>query len=498
MISRNARRRRRVALAVCLLTAAGMIASCNCPQKAPTVVSDCPKPIPIPGDHDRLKERSKAFRLTGFRVESGREDSAKRYYREVVSPQLGFLTPETIEASSIKDLLEYFGYSDITAQDLHRQSSKELMALHEPGDILATRFFAPKITAVAAEPTQIPASGFGWRKLIRLKAKAGSRAADNGISMLFFLQSVFEKTVEGDPFAVDKNVSCFNQAMVVRTKPPFDDKDKHAVYFLTYGPLVPAGGQCGGGDSQGGGRIIFSLIAAFADRDPETGLGPKDYWVPDSCLQCHGGSPALAKANYLDTDHWFDRVTPDYGLTDPKYKQEDFTALAGSTQGVLYDGGKELNKPQFHSAFGVVRIINEEIRDQNRLLGEDAANFQLAAVNKWLSLHPPGAAGAVHVPPYKRSFGSPAWEADNESHRKLLYYFNRYCYRCHSSVEYNVFDLEAVKTLRGLMRKMLLEIKDPRTWMPQDRIFPGLATSGGVGVATEDLKEFLDLLGGLQ
>ena len=65
------------------------------------------------------------------------------------------------------------------------------------------------------------------------------------------------------------------------------------------------------------GNIIFSLSATFDedDRDPETNSLPQSYFIPDSCVQCHGGSTRRLKLNYLDTDHWLDRVFPDYVAT---------------------------------------------------------------------------------------------------------------------------------------------------------------------------------------
>ena len=71
--------------------------------------------------------------------------------------------------------------------------------------ILATAFFAPKISRVDTPPPATP-SAFGWRKLIRFKAKAGSAAQSNGMELLYFLQNVFEKSPTGNPFDADKNV----------------------------------------------------------------------------------------------------------------------------------------------------------------------------------------------------------------------------------------------------------------------------------------------------
>jgi hypothetical protein len=436
-------------------------------------------------------------------VEEGNIDAARKYYSETVSPQLKFLTPATIanpSSSSIKDLLAYFGYTNIAAKDLHRLSSDEIMNLSAAGDILATRFFAPKITAVSANPPQVPAGGFGWRKLVRLKAKPDSAAAQNGMDLLLILQNIFEKTITGNPFNADQNVSKFNQVIVTRKQGPFSPSQQPA-YFLAYSPLVKLSGSSGlpikdaSGNFQDDGVISFSLKATFDEkaRDPETNVLLSEYFVPGSCVQCHGGVTTRGKANYLDTDHWIDRVRPNYGLSESRFKEEDFTALANSPYDVIFDGEKDAAKTQ--KAFEVIRLLNEDIRNQNSLLGT-ANNFQLNAVERWLELHKAANFGSGHAPPYARGFGNQPWDPNSETDKKLVYYLNRYCYRCHSSVKYSVFDRTAVVGRIGVIPGRVLDISDQTSWMPQDRIFPGLAVGqiSGEGVPTRNLKEFLDLL----
>jgi hypothetical protein len=474
-------------------------------------------------DHPRRHVTGDAFVRGTLHVAGGNEQSARKYYRDVVAPQMKFETTETIESSSIKNMLAYFGYADINARDLHQLSSDQLMALGSNGDILATAFFAPKISRVETPPSPNPA--FGWRKLIRFKAKAGSGADTNGMELLYFLQNVFEKSPTGNPLDADKNVSLFNQAIATRKvgSGPYS-QSKRSLYFFAYGPLVQCD-QAGtpkpcegnevpikvGGQFLDGGAIGFSLAATFDVRNPETAAAGKAfYYVPRSCEDCHGKSIANGKVNYLDTDHWFDRVKPSFGLADGKFSQEDFTALSQlealspPRHGILYDGGPDLATPQFKKAFEVIRRLNAEIKAQNSdaAVNPDVAadaNFPLRAVTKWLELHDPAVADASrHVPPYQRGFGPQPWDPASETDRMLLYYLDRYCYRCHSSIKYNVFERREVLKRKGDIEARVTELQDATVWMPQDRMFPGLTQTEGVATPTGDLEQFLDLLQQLQ
>ena len=470
-----------------------------------------PQSVPLPPGHRRLLHDREAFQKLHFQVEGGSEAAAKAYYQDTVAKHLNFMTRDTIIGSSSTDLLAYFGYTNITPSELHRLSSDELMARGAAVDILATRYFAPKITEVSETPTAIPPGGFGWRKLVRFKARPQSAADTNGIESLLFLQNTFEATATGDPFDPKRNVSLFNQVILVRRGSVFSDT-QHPLYFMTYGELVrvktilvdnktkklPQPDLDANGQFVDAGILNDKLAATFdeKDRDPETNLGPNDYYVPDSCATCHGGAVDSAKVNFLDTDHWVDRVVPNYNLTDAKFSLEDFTELTKSQHRVLYDAnGKDEGSPEHQKAFGVIRLLNDEAKAQNERV--DPTGFQFAAASRWVDLHGPAKFGDKHAPPPERGIGTPTWDPGNESHRKLLYYLNRYCYRCHSSVAYNVFDFNAVRDIGApFIRKRLLDLKNATRWMPQDRIFPGLQGTLGqpTGTATGDLKEFLDLL----
>lgn len=454
----------------------------------------------LPPKHQRRTVHGAAFQLRQLQVEQGTADAARKYYRDTVSPHLVFLTPDTISKSSIRELLDYFGYQSVQARDLHILSSTELMKLAPAGDILATRFFAPKITDVADVPPPVPASGYGWRKLVRFRPKANSAAIKAGMSMLVVLQNQFSKDEKTEPFDIETNVARFNQAIVARAAGPFGPL-RHPLYFFTYGPFVQVDKKGlpvkANGQFQNHGALTLSLEATFDedDRDPETNLAPKEYFVPDACVQCHGGSRTNTKLNYLDTDHWFDRVVPQYGLSEPVFQQEDFTGMAKSPHGLLYDGGPDSASASFREAFRLIRTINQEFRDQNALLAA-ANNFQLGAVNKWLELHDAKRFDTKYAPPYERGFGAIPWDPASTDHRQLVYYLNRFCYRCHSSVRFSVFDRKAVTDKALEMIDRVQDISSAEFWMPQDRFFPGLTTDpvSGATVPIGDLKAFVDLL----
>src|ERR1700674_2460820 len=73
-----------------------------------------------------------------------------------------------------------------------------------------------------------------------------------------------------------------------------------------------------------------------------------------------------------------------------------------------------------------------------------------------------------HVPPLGRGFaeaaGDPIWTAGADLDEKLLPLMNQYCFRCHSSVRFHVFQKQAV-----IQRKpgILARVKSGN--MPQDR-----------------------------
>jgi hypothetical protein len=134
---------------------------------------------------------------------------------------------------------------------------------------------------------------------------------------------------------------------------------------------------------------------------------------------------------------------------------------------VLYDGRKD--ESDFEQAFNVLRELNREIEAQNKSV-PPAQSFQLRAVTKWLELHEKDSG---HKDVFARalrpaSSGDP-WKADNPTDKELLPLLNRYCFRCHSSLKFNVFDRPAVvRRKKDILENMTRVLTDEKK-MPQDR-----------------------------
>jgi hypothetical protein len=143
--------------------------------------------------------------------------------------------------------------------------------------------------------------------------------------------------------------------------------------------------------------------------------------------------------------------------------------MVAAAHGVLIDGGHDTTTLAFKQVFDTLKLLNGEIRNQIAKSGGD--DFQLRAADGWLSLHqnsvtfePPAARG---LPP--ASPGDRVWK-NNAEDAELLGLLNRYCYRCHSSVAYHVFDKEAVFKKRNRMASRVERGPQLSGGMPQDRV----------------------------
>jgi hypothetical protein len=406
-------------------------------------------------------------------VAGGDKTSAERYYAETFAA-LGLAHDIAGGEPRMSVMLAYLGYPDLNPSGLENTPSADLMK-GTGEDLLASAFFAPKITDVSVKgPGDI---NVGWRKVIRLRARPGSDAAGHGIAAGFLLFNKFQGKDHGlDPFKPrdgDKsNESKTTQLILVRAeKGTGADPAQRPMHFFVFGPVSD------------GAKLKLALQASFdaAAHEVEAELAKKnpikDYFVPVACGQCHGGIKQNVetgdddvlfdrqKLNFLDTDHWFDRVQD----------SDDFAFIRTDNKfGVLFDGGTGEASAQFAQAFGVLRALNGEIRAQNERVELDPSNpsFQFRAVSKWLELHPAG--DGAHKDVFARALpplvgAVPVWNAAAEPDKTLLPLMNRFCYRCHSSIAYNLFDRNEVACRKSKIRSRLNLAPGSAGVMPQDR-----------------------------
>jgi hypothetical protein len=375
-----------------------------------------------------------------IRVEPGSESDAAAYY-EGLSKIFGF----DVSKSTLQTVLDGMGYGGkLVAQRLETEPSEAIMADFPQDEVLVTRFFAPKITAVStpAGSPQPPPAQFGWRKLVRIQARTDSWATRVGIDSMWLLFNVFQSWdhVREDPFA--SSPSNTNQVILVRSG---KDVDGRWAYWLVYR------------GAQTGYALTDHLCASFdGDVAVTNGDCPMNarYHVPRACAQCHGGRRGPQLLNYLDSDHWNDRIQAG----------DDFVWLRQqSRHGVLFDGGRDTTSSEFLRAFDIVRRLNKKIQRQNCDL--DDTSFQCRAVKTWVDGHEDSAEFRKPIQRPIRS-GGVAWSGPDDA--ALLTDLNRFCFRCHSSYGYHVFDKAAVVTKRD---DMIIKIERGRCrgGMPQDR-----------------------------
>ena len=425
-----------------------------------------PSPTPQPTAETSLKlwetvtpaEGLTAARGEGvqLRVKPGDEAGARAYYIQLQQKLVNF-PRNPLTDSSIADMLVYYGFPALLATDLEALDPADLMDFNklrnavtnktefnsayatrplQAGEILASRFFAPKIINVGdPQVGGVPKGGFGWRKVLRFQSREGSPARNDGLDTFYLLFNF----ADNPPTFPEHTQAGQIQGLRV---PKYPTNGKHNdIYFLVYENLK--------NDNPNPGKVGFFLLATFdlASSVPADGK----YYVPIACGQCHGtervNQPG-GKVNYLDTDHWIDRTG------------DDFTSVKAAD--VLVDGEAQ--------AYDTIRKLNAEIEKQNSaVIGASDPKFALLAVRKWLELHKDGQPNANrHVPPLARGFGEapddPIWTAGADLDEKLLPLLNQYCFRCHSSVRFHVFQKQAVI---GKKPGILARVTSGN--MPQDR-----------------------------
>lgn len=397
-------------------------------------------------------------------TEAELQEIARNYYESLweelgLDPQVGLRT--------LDDLIAFAGFSPLTASDVERLSPDVLMDFSQlagkvsrpvefaktfqsnriaSGEILSVRFFSPKTTDVSRKVLPVACS---WRKLVRLKVRPESPAWKSGIDSVFVLGNIYEPDLEKDPYFSCESAN--NQVILTRRA---GSKLKQPAYWLIYGKISEDG-------------VLTDHSETSWDAMDER-LGPKEvkskYFVPGACQQCHGATPARAKLNVLDTDHWEDRIVIDNEFG------EDFQDVGKSPWNVLFDVPKPTEPKRREQVMEVFRKLNTEILSQSREADtqpdpdDSDTRFMTRATEKWLKLHE---TTQHHIAPSQRGIpgeGGACWNPENDSEKHLVSLLNRFCYRCHSSVKYHVMDKAGVRDMKEMM---ILLIEDKS--MPQDR-----------------------------
>src|SRR5262249_33427113 len=157
--------------------------------------------------------------------------------------------------------------------------------------------------------------------------------------------------------------------------------------------------------------------------------------------------------------------------------------VATSLNDVVFDGGKAHGSQQYTRAMEVIRDLNRDIRDEtfNAEPQRGVKTYSTLAAEKWLDLH---ANDIQRVPYSQRSIGNERWDPTNRDQMRLLRLLDNHCFRCHSSLIYNVFDREAVKGKKAIIKIYLTqEVKDP-----QGNQLPGFRMPQGRVLRTEEIQ----------
>lgn len=401
-------------------------------------------------------------------VPTGSADVAQRYFASLET-KIHFSGGIQIAQTTLDDVATYLGYTGFTGADLQNISPSVLMSPDRllascatsrcpdtlqkrdavlaalgpiplrPDDILATRFFAPKIMNINLPEATRP---LGWRKLVRLRSRDGSPARKNHISAGIILFNFFNAPNER-PFSSD---SVNTQVMLIVEPDNVAPKGAglDALYWLDYDAL----------SSPSGGKLSLALNAAFDANEIQASNGKRDYFVPDGCVACHGVNPRRPLVNYLDTDHWFDRLDNDFG------------GLKSQGIALLFDADtNDSTDVRYKLTFDVIRRFNEEADAEVRLA--QPKHDETLASAKWLAIH---AADDEHLGVLDRAIGVKRWAGSDD--QALLSKLNQYCFRCHGTVKFSVFDKQQVIDRRSDIVSRIDPKAAPNLQMPPDRPLP--------------------------
>lgn len=189
------------------------------------------------------------------------------------------------------------------------------------------------------------------------------------------------------------------------------------------------------------------------------------------------------KPNYLDTDQWYDA------------QRLDYSDLIGELEPV-FDGGTDRRSQQYRDAMNVIYRLNEQMKREGALAvrpavsGVQVDKFQREAVTKWLDLHRSEESRTQVFAPVQRLFqtnGAPVDLRKGELHLTLDK-LSQYCFRCHSSIKFNVFDTSYLKSSARKLNNYIPDMPLGRTLnMPEQACLKSLIDNldkpAGVGSA---------------
>jgi|GEM_PF-3695243 len=356
----------------------------------------------------------------------------------------------------------------VDKSSLTSEAGKFLLASQEKkGGVRTATFFAPKIVNYAK------ASGIhdpGWRKLVWLPSLASSNKPSARACGMKGAYVLFNYVHTGDPKkdplldAQGRPAASANNQVILM--PNFKDgsypSKEHrqgavnTAYFAVFSGLNRSNPSLG--------YQPLTFLAAGFDIPQDGGL--KEYSVPNACAHCHGhdtyserGGPKKGtqlypyiKPNYIDTDNLYDAMALDFKHVETGPYSEPILVKKRP----LRNGAKfQVQLPEYKERFKVIRELNKQMLDESMyaLRGDNSDSHQIASASIWMNWHGENSLGALNsrTPEfrgygfYKNAAGEQIpWQTSNADHRTVINTLNQYCFRCHSTILYSVFDIGAV------------------------------------------------------
>lgn len=384
------------------------------------------------------------FRATAARVETGNAADALYYYESVAK---ALRMPESSFPQRLDELLRWAGCTASAAR-LEKATPAELNKANF--GVTSLRYFSPKTTDVSGR--QKPQL-LSWRKIMRVSASPESQAAKAGIREIWWLTNVYTPAATA-PF---EQSSQNNQIILVPEKPlkitRGENIELHSILFAVYGSAAKGYPLARSTSTSWDGGM------ANVDKPDDP---TQEYFVPQSCIQCHGGGTRNGRLNVVDTDYYIWR-SQDHAefpaMTDEPWWTKD-------SQGFDFAAAYDLNK--------AILLQNQTVDMEQGL----QQTFYTKLTQDWVKRHDNT---FRLVAPSDRG-----WEGEQPELTGLL---TKYCYRCHGTVGFSVLDGDRIRgNVDGRLEAILDRLQAD---MPQDRSWEDNPT------VDADLKRLRKLLGDL-